>query len=265
MIRELQHMPTRCRVWLNGAGLQDIDPCIHVHDINYGAPGVTTQTVEHARHHGARVTRQRMGSSMVSVVFQVREYDITTRQEILNRIAAWAMTGGVLTTDDRPGQRLHVVCTTPPSVQSSLRWTAQQTLVFTAFDNPFWEDVTPKFRTLTGTHDEGILYGAGAAADPFVTARVEATQDITALTLTVGGTHFTFSGISVEAVEALVIAYDETHTLKVYNEDTNVSYLSKRTADSHDDLMLLRGQFGNVSFSSDGSATVTFEVRGLYL
>lgn len=265
MTRDLQQIPSRTRVFLDGQGLTDIDPNVRIHDVAYGAPGITTQTVSHARHHGARVTRQRMDSSTVTVTFSVHEYDTVARQEIMNRIAAWAMGGGVLTTDDRPGQRLHVVCTTPPSVTSASRWTLQQTMVFTAFDNPFWEDVTPKFRTLSSESPEGILYGAGAAADPFVTARVEATTAVTELTLTAGDTEFEFESVAIAAGEALVVDYDETHTLRIYNEDTGVSYLSARTAESSDDLMIPRGEFSTVSFTADGSATVTFEVRGLYL
>lgn len=261
----MQELPSRNRVWLNNLGLADIDPAIHVHDIAYSSPGITTSTVEHARYHGARVSRQRMGSSGVTVQFDVREYDIAARQQIINRIAAWAMKGGILTTDDRPGQRLHVVCTTPPTISSSLRWTARLTLEFTAFDNPCWEDVTPKALTLTGTDESGNLYGAGTAADPYVTATVEAGADITQITLNAGDTTFELTGISVQAGETLEIGYDGTNTLYIRNTDTGVSYLEKRSASSHDDLMIPVGRFSEVGFSSDGMASVTYRVRGLYL
>ena len=265
MIRELQTLPSRNRVWLNNIGFADIDPAIHIHDVSYGAPSITTQTVERARYHGARVASQRMGKSTVVIQFDVREYDVVRRQDIMHRIVAWGMAGGVLTTDDRPNQQLHVVCTSAPSVQSSLKWSARQIIEFSAFDQPFWEDVTPKVRSLTGTEELGQLAGAGSAADPYVEVRVEAAEDITALTLNVGATKFVLTDISIEAEEALVIYYDETHTLHIKNEDTGVSYLDKRSVASDDDLMLTVGKFGNVSFVSDGLATVVFKVRGLYL
>lgn len=265
MIRELQTLPSRNRVWLNGVGLADIDPSIHIHDVSYGAPGISTQTVTHARHHGARVTRQRMDSSTVTVSIMVREYDQQERQEVMNRIAAWAMTGGVLTTDDRPGKRLHVVCTTAPSIESSLRWTQQQDIVFTAFDNPFWEDVTPKSAVLTGTSASGNLYGAGSAADPFVTARIAPSQTLTTLTLNAGDTSFYLRDLSIQPGAPLVIDYDETQTLRIYREGYTQSYLSARLATSSDDLIIPRGKFSTVSFSANTSCTVTFYVRGLYL
>lgn len=265
MVREMQELPSRNRVWLNNAGFADIDPAIHIHDVSYGAPGITTHTVERARFHGSRVTRQRMGESTVTIQFDVREYDQVRRQDVMNRICAWAMKGGILTTDDRPNQRLHVVCTSAPSVQSSLRWTARQSIEFSAFDQPFWEDVTPKTVTLTGTNQSGQLAGAGAAADPFVEARIVAGADITSITLGAGNTVFKLSGISLESGQTLLIDYDETHTLRIYNEDSGESYLDKRSPDSDDDLMLTVGRFGAVSFTSNGLATVTFKTRGLYL
>ena len=265
MIKQLQQLPSRTRVWLNEIGLADIDPTIHVHDVSYGAPNITTHTVDRARYHGSRVTRQRMGNSKVTISFVVHEYDIVRRQDIMNRIVAWSMGGGVLTTDDRPNQRLHVVCTSAPSVQSSLKWTARQNIEFSAFDQPFWEDIVPKTFTLTGTQESGRMVGAGAASDPFVEVRVTAGENVTSLDLVAGETTLKLRDISIATGEALVIDYDETHTLHIVNEDTGVSYLQNRTPDSDDDLMLPVGKAATVSFESNGTATVIFKVRGLYL
>lgn len=265
MTRELQALPSRNHVYLNRQGLADIDPAIHIHDVSYGAPNIMTNTVERARYHGSRVTRQRMGNSQVTIQFDVREYDIVRRQEIMHRITAWAMAGGILTTDDRPNQRLHVVCTAAPSVQSSLKWTARQSLEFSAYDQPFWEDAIPKTVTLSGTSGSGKLAGAGAASDPFVEARVVAAGTINSLTLVAGSTRFVLSNLSVASQQALVVDYDETHTLRIYNENTGTSYLSRRSSESDDDLMIPVGKFSDVSFSSNASATVIFKVRGLYL
>ena len=265
MVRELQKLPSRNRVWLNRQGLADIDPAVVIYDVSYEAPEITTHTVDRARYNGSRVMRQRMGSSSVTITFAVREYDPPRRQDIMHRITAWAMGGGILTTDDRPNQRLHVVCTSAPSVQSSLKWADSQEMEFSAFDQPFWEDVTPAVKSLTGTDESGQLNGVGAAADPFIEVRVEAAENVTALTLTAGDTSFAFSGISIAAGEALVIEYDETHTLRIYNEDTGVSYLDKRSASSDDDLMIKVGRFSPVSFTANGLCTAVFKARGLYL
>lgn len=265
MIRELQQFQSRNRVYLNRIGLTDIDPTIIIHDVSYNPPEITTHTVDRARYNGSRVMRQRMANSTVTITFSVREYDQVRRQDIMHRITAWAMAGGTLTTDDRPDQRLHVVCTSAPSIQSSLKWAESQEIEFSAFDQPFWEDTVPKTVTLNGTSASGQLVGAGAASDPFVEVRVKAIGAITNLTLNAGTTSISLSGISIQSGQALIINYDDTHTLHIYNENTNVSYLNKRTAASDDDLMIPVGKSSTVSYTANANATVTFSVRGLYL
>lgn len=265
MISMIQRVESRTRVWLNGAGLQDIDPSVIISDVAYQTPMISTQTVDHARYHGSRVTRQRMGNSTVTIGFEVREYSIQMRQNIVERITAWAMSGGVLTTDDRPGKRLHVVCTTPPAIMSTKGWTNRLTLSFAAFDNPFWEDVTPTTLILTGTTDSGQLYGPGSATDPFVEADVKPTGSLTSLSLVAGNTAVTLYGISIPSGKTLSLYYDERMTLHIERMDTGASLISKRTASSADDLMIPRGKFSSLSFTADVSSSVTFKARGLYL
>ena len=265
MIREIDHAESRVRVWLDGKGLQDIDPAVVVLDVAYQVPAISTQTVEHARYHGSRVTRQKMGNSTVSIGFEIHEYNTAFRQSIAERVTAWAMSGGVLTTDDKPGKRLHVVCITPPAIMSTKGWTNRLTMSFAAFDNPFWEDVSPTTLILSGASGSGNIYAPGSASDPFVEADVKPTDTLTSLTLTAGDTSFVLSGISIPSGKELSIYYDEKQTLHIERKDTKASFLSKRTATSDDDLMIERGKFSAVSYTANVNCAVTFKARGLYL
>ena len=265
MIRELQRVEPRSRVWLDGIGLQDIDPAIVVQDISYTTPSIDTQTAEHARHHGERMLRQKVGQTTVTILFEVHEYNPALRQSIVDRVTAWAMSGGVLTVDDKPGRRLTVVCTTPPTVQSVSRWTGRLSLSLTAFDNPFWQDETPTMLILSGTSNAGNLYAPGAAADPYVEVEVKPTGTLTSATLTAGNTSIILSGLSIPSGKTLGIYYDERNTLHIERMDTGASLLNKRTAASYDDLMIPFSKFSRCSFTTNVSATVTFKVRGLYL
>lgn len=265
MIGEIDHAESRVRVWLDGKGLQDIDPAVVVLDVAYQVPAISTQTVEHARYHGSRVTRQKMGNSTVSIGFEIHEYNTAFRQSIAERVTAWAMSGGVLTTDDKPGKRLHVVCITPPAILSTKGWTNRLTMSFAAFDNPFWEDVSPTTLILSGASGSGNIYAPGSASDPFVEADVKPTDTLTSLTLTAGDTSFVLSGISIPSGKELAIYYDEKQTLHIERKDTKASFLSKRTATSDDDLMIERGKFSAVSYTANVNCAVTFKARGLYL
>lgn len=265
MIRQLQRVESRTRVWLDGIGLQDIDPAIVILDVSYQTPQIDTQTAEHARHHGARVLRQKMGSTTVNIQFEVHEYSPAVRQSIVDRITAWAMSGGVLTTDDRPGRRLTVICTTPPSVSSVSRWTGRLSMALSAFDNPFWQDDEPTLLIMSGTTNFGNLYAPGAAADPFVEVEVKPTGTLTSATLTAGDTSIILSGLSIPSGKTLSLYYDERQTLHIERLDTGASMLNKRTAASDDDLMIPFGKFSHCEFTTNVSSTVTFKVRGLYL
>lgn len=265
MIRDIDHAESRVRVWLDGKGLQDIDPSIVVLDVAYQVPAISTQTVEHARYHGSRVTRQKMGNNTVTVSFEIHEYSVAFRQSIMERVTAWAMSGGALTTDDKPGKRLHVVCTTPPAIMSTKGWTNRLTMSFAAFDNPFWEDVSPTTLILSGTSGSGDIYAPGSASDPFVEVDVKPTGTLTRIELYAGETTFVLSGIYIPAGKVLAIYYDDKQTLHIERQDTGVSLLSKRTAESDDDLMIERGKFSEVSYVANVNCAITFKARGLYL
>lgn len=265
MIRQLQRVESRTRVWLNGIGLQDIDPAIIVLDVSYQSPQIDTQTAEHARYNGARVLRQKFGSTSVNIQFEVHEYSPSIRQSIVDRVTAWAMSGGVLTTDDRPGRRLTVICTNPPTVSSVERWTGRITVSLSAIDNPFWQDNEPTLLIMSGTNEEGNLYAPGAAADPFVEVEVKPSGTLTSATLTAGDTSIILSGLSIPSGKTLSLYYDERQTLHIERLDTGASMLNKRTAASDDDLMIPYNKFSRCSFTTNVQSTVTFKVRGLYI
>lgn len=265
MIKQIDHAESRVRVWLDGKGLTDIDPAIVILDVSHPVPQVSTQTVEHARYHGARMMRQKLGENSVTISFEIHEYNPAMRQSINDRVTAWAMAGGALTTDDRPGKRLHVVCTTPPSITSSKGWTNRMTMTFTAFDNPFWEDTNQTMLFLSGTSDGGDLYGPGSADNPFVEAEIKPSGKLTALTINAADSSFSFTGLSIPSGKTLSIYYDERMTLHIERTDTGASMLSKRTPESDDDLIIPLGKFSRASYTANVNCSVMFKARGLYL
>lgn len=258
-------MESRTRVWLNSIGLQDIDPTIHIRDVAYAAPKISTGILSNAKYNGGRVTRQRLDSTEVTVNFEVHEYNTAMRQHIVQRIVAWAMPGGVLTCGDRPGQRLRVICTQPPAVTSALKWTSELSITFSAVSLPFWEDTDPTVLSLNGTSATGQLFGAGSAADPFVECTVKPVSGaITALTVTAGDTQIALSGLTVASGKAVLIGYDDDHIQYIRDENGN-GLLSRRTATSDDDLMIPAGKFSQVGYTANLSCIAEFRVRGLYL
>ena len=264
MSRIVMAFPSTRRVYLDNIGLADIDPAVYVRSVVFRAAQISTQTVARARWHGSHVTRQRVDGGSVQVTFSIREYGPAAYQDILRRVTAWAMGGGVMTTDDRPNQRLRVVCVSAPSGEGGMA--DECSMEFAAYDNPFWEDITPTTLILSGQSGSGQLFGPGSAADPFVEADVKPSGGtLTSLTLSAGNTQMAFSGLSVPQGKTFSLYYDKNMVLHAVRADTGAALLGKRSAASADDLMIPRGVFSTAAFTANTAASVTFRTRGLYL
>lgn len=256
-------MMTRYEAWLNKKGLSTIDPSIYILDIAYSTPRMMTNTVDIAGRNGQRVISRLARNTSVVITIEIHEQDTARRQDVCRRVQEWAMQGGILTTRDRNGQRLCVICESPPDISSALKWTQALKMTFTAYEQPFWEDENPRSVTISGAGEKS-LYVPGIGAQTRVEATVSNTSGgiVNALTLKAGSTTMAFSGLGLANGAALEIGYDEKGLLTIHS--AGVSKLSCRTAVSDDDLMIETGKHEKMSVSG-ADVTATFRARGLYL
>ncbi len=256
-------MTTRYEAWLDKKSLSAIDPAIYIRDIAYDAPRFAMTTSSIPGRNGQRIASRHAQSTSVTIAIEIHEQDIAKRQEICQRVQAWAAKGGSLTTNDRRGQRLRVICETPPVIASALKWTQPLKITFTAYEQPFWEDEYPRSVTLNGTGSKSMYApGIGVLTRVEVVARNTSGSTVNALTLKAGGTTMVFSGLGLASGETLEIGYDENGLLVIRSGST--SKMKCRTADSDDDLMIETGKNETVSVS-DADVNVTFKARGLYM
>lgn len=258
-------MMTRYAVYLDKKGLADIDPAIYILDVSYAAPTITTTAYNIPGRDGQRITNRRADMASVQVSFEIHEQDTDRREDVCRRVQEWAMKGGILTSKNKPGKRLRVVCTDPPSLPSELRWTQALKMTFAAYDPPYWEDEYPRSATVSGTSGKASLYvgGMGALARVTATVKNQSSGTLNALTLKAGGTTMEFTSLGLAAGATLTIDYGEDMLLRI--RAGNTSKMDKRTAASSDDLMIPTGQASEVSVSAGASASVMFKARGLYL
>ena len=258
-------MVTRYEAQLNHKSLSAIDDAICILDIAYGAPRLATAATDISGRNGQRVSSQRARNTSVEIKFEIHEQDTQRRQEICRRVQAWAMGGGVLTVNDRPRQRLCVICDSPPEISSALKWTQPLKMTFTAYEQPFWEDEYPRTATLSGESDRKTLYVPGIGAETRVEVKVSNTSStpLDALTITAGGTTMEFEGLGLEAGEVLEIDYDERALLRIHAGGK--SKMSCRTAASDDELLLETGKTSEVSVQADGPVSALIRARGLYM
>lgn len=253
-------MISRYEVSLNGVPLSSLHPDILILDIGYTPAEAQLETYTTAKRNGSRIHRRYYAESSVTVSLMIRSYDTRTRQSICQQIGKWARGGGILKTSDRQGQRLRCLCKSWPTIASALKYTDTVQIVFTAYNNPFWEEDSVRTLTLSGTSGSGSLYIPGDAPEVFIEAEISATNALSSIVLTVGKTSMTISG-TVSKGSTVILKYDDEMIQSIKNGST--SLLNKRTGS--DDLIAVCGESNNFSFQTSASAKVTFKARGQWL
>lgn len=250
---------TRYHVWLNGLGLQDIDPTVYITDVQEYAPEPLLTTAPRALGDGLHVLRQSRQSLSVAVRFALREYQPARRSAILQKIRGWAAQGGSLTTSQRPGQRLMVDPAALPA-HSALRWTEELTLLFTARIAPYWEEAYPVQSSVPIT----LTLPGDAPAAP-MELRWPCTATASAdMTITTPLSSLSFHALPAIVGQELVISH-KAGVLTAFIGETDV--LPCRTPESSDDLLLPCGTPALVSVKVNGADAqgCTVSARGRWL
>lgn len=251
-------MITRYDCMMDGVALSSVAPSIYVLDIQESAPRYVEELSARPIRPGQRVLRRVRESLAVTVTIAIREYDVTRRKNVCSHIAAWAQ-GKYLSINDRPDQRLLVVCSTPPTVASALKWTESIRMTFTAYEIPFWEEVYP-VRTATTTGSATLRPVGTVEAVPLL-AEITAQSAIDTLSISVNGGSYAFSGLGMAAGDVLTIGYEDgVQVMRVGAE----SALSKRTPESSDDLYVRCGEANKITITADGSYSAVFSARGCW-
>ena len=243
-------MITRYSAWLDGLPLHEIDPTIYILDIQEDPAKMDISTATKAGGAGRFVvTRQRQTLS-VTILFAIREQDVTRRKAIMQKVIAWAKGGKYLAINDRPDQRLRVEVDELPTVQSALRWTQDLSITFTAYAFPFWENTYHDSLTISDAASMSVAGDADSAP-----VDVSITPSGNTVTVKADRTTITLTDLS----GAVEITHGDDGLLRVMSGGESI--LSHRTPESSDDLTATPGRVND--FSIEGG-TATFRVRGVW-
>ena len=255
----------RFDVYLNGIALSSISPKIYITNINESEPRVRMTTDDNAKYIGSRLRTRRVTEREVEIVYMVRERDVARRAQILDDISAWVRDGR-LAVNYRENMFLPVYFASIPTPASSLDWTDELSLLFTAY-SPYWRSLYP-VRTsadlAANTKTDVNFYPTGNS-ETFLEFSVEndSASALNALTVEAGGRKFEFEGLGLANGQTLDVSYADNEILKIMAN--GVSALNKRTADSDDDLLLQARAQNTVSITSDAAATIHLQARGRYI
>ena len=254
-------MTSRYAVSLNNIALSSLSNKILILDVQYSSPEMRTDTLTLAKRHGARVYRQYIAGSSVTILFEIHEYGISQRQSILDSVNNWAKNGGALETNDRTGQQLKCVCTSFPAITSVRGWTEPLSITFSAYELPFWTEKNAVTLTLTGTSDSGTLLVPGNFDSALVEAEITTNAALSSVSLTVNGQTLSLTDLSIASGSVITISYDEKmiQSIKV----SGVSLFPNRSG--VDDLLAKCGENNIISISASADVTVVFSVKGVWL
>lgn len=242
---------------------------------------------------GQRVSKKVRRSLSVRVVFVVRERNPQKRAEILNSIASWAVSDTTLEVNYRTvtkvtdsgytyteGRQLsRVVLTEPPALDSANKWTQDLSMTFTAFDVPYWEDLSRYgYSFSASTLDvmnrysySGTIYNNGTAPETPVEMQItndDSSSVLQSMNIRVGDYRFYLEELDVDPGYELIIEYDDDTGVLVINRiattGSKASRLSCRTADSNDELIAQPGA-NSVQITANVPVSGYIYVRGRYL
>ena len=255
----------RFDVYLDGIALSSISPKIYITNINESEPRVRMTTDDNAKYIGSRLRTRRVTEREVEIIYMVRERDVSRRAQILDDISSWVRDGR-LAVNYRENMFLPVYFASIPTPASSLDWTDELSLTFAAY-SPYWRSLYP-IRTsadLTANTKTDMNFYPTGNCETFLEFSVESTSVSMLNTLTVetGGRKFEFEGLGLTNGQTLSVSYGDNEILQI--TANGASALSKRTADSDDDLLLQPKTQNTVSVTSDAAASIHLQARGRYI
>ena len=252
--------------WLNGRALSAVSPEIYISSIRYEPPQLTVQTSEAAKRNGLLLESTKWGAGKVTISFVMHRMPGHIRQRIIQEAAAWAAAGGVLQISDRLGQQLHVACFQPPYVADGCDFRTPMSIVFQAYDRPFWEETQASSLTLpAGTSGSDYLFVPGNAGNTLceITVTPGSGNTLNTIGIGCGTTVLNFSDLGATNANPLKVRYDDRQIMSI--KVGSSSAMGKRTAASADDILMKCGQTNLCSYSANVSVTATFSARGLWL
>lgn len=268
-------MITRKRAALDGFQLDEAHEAVVIQGIETGDGKENISAVSSAAGDGQRVTSARRDTVDVTirVGLDIKKTDLQARAEALEAVNAWAARaarGAWLTVEHRPGRRLRVRLAQAPGEGDLWAWTNEFKITLRAYENPFWEDeaeTTAEIGSGGVAAGSFLVEGSGPAEPGVEMLNISGAEIKRIESIQIGTRKMGFTGLGMQAGEALVIDTGETGLLRirirsVYGEFR--SALAARTPESDDRFTVLPGSVA-ASFRCERACRMTVGWRCRYL
>ena len=257
-------MISRYRASLNGVQLDSLHSDLLILDIGYSGTMVSITPEQIANQDGYDYKNPYFEKQTVTITFELHIYDVKKRNEAMQKVSAWAQSGGTLTTNDREGQHLEAVrCEQFPALESARNWTDPLTLVFATTYIPYWVADNETTITLSGISTVGILRPSGNTGSALVSVDVTANAGTSSFQIVVGNTNIRLTGLALGAGQKLVIDYTKGRYLRIM--ENGRSAMHKMHPASSDNLRAVCGANNIVTIRANNRVTAVISAKGLFV
>ena len=257
------------RVALNGVELDSLDNRILIQRVETTAGKEQISAVSLWGGCGQRVTGRHRDTLDVNVTFSLRikNGDMDGRSKLLEAVCAWAAGGGWLTVNYKTGRRIRVMCAQLPAEGDLWDWTARFTIVFRAYEVPYWQETVQTTVVKTNVSSSTFTYTAAGSAETVMDVEFENTSgsSCSTFTITAGESTIDLESIDLAAGEKLQITHDGDGRLSILIDNAGVkrSVMDKRSDDSSDDLYISPGAV-SVSMTAQRAGKLTVGCYGRF-
>lgn len=129
----------------NGVSLESVAN-VKVEDIRVSPIGYNPIVRARSMRFGEDFVRMNGAGRTISITFAILDSNQVSREEALASVSQWAKTDAeyMLELPTEPDKYLMCVCTEKPEPSTRQWWESKLRLVFTCFDNPFWNSKDEK-------------------------------------------------------------------------------------------------------------------------
>ena len=251
------------RVALDGVQLDELHEMIVIRRIDPGVPYETVNAVDRMGGVGQRVTDQHWETLEVSVTYaiDIPKREMALRREVFDLVNAWALQKGWLTVNWLEGRRFFVDKVVLPGSGDMWEWTSEYTIVFRAYNIPFWQDETPN-TAVSGVVSSGsvrVQVNGNVRSVIDASFRNRSGMTINNFNITAGGNQIRLADLGLGGSSTLQIHHGTDGLLRLQVGGTSV--YSKYSG--ADDLYVNPGTV-DVSFSADRAGVLTVNSYGRY-
>lgn len=255
-------MRTKTTIAIDGVWLHEIDNRIIVQSITEQAAKLSPKAVSMAGHVGQHVLGVERQYLDINVNFAIMGHnDLAARATVCEKVAAWAAQQGAITVNYRPNRQLHAQCIQYPTIANAKAWAADMTMIFRAYQQPYWEEAVPASVLVRDTANcETVVTAQGSMPTPLeITFTAKAATG--SITMASGSDSIYFFGLALQPGDKFAITH---HGGILQATAKGKSVLGNRLSTSSDEVMLMPGR-NTVTCTADGAGDWQIIARGRFV